>query len=258
MTTTLEPTGATPRIVIIGATSTIATRCARLWAAQGAPAFVLVGRDEAGLQRVAADLRARGDHDVRTVVATTFTDPEGIATLAADLCAPRAPDIVLIAHGLLPARPAIDTPLAQTAQALAINGTSAVLFAEAFANAMARTGTGTLAIIGSVAGERGRRSNYVYGAAKGLVARHAQGLQHRFAAGGGVRVVLIEPGPTDTPMTAAMRAQGARLADPDEVARCIVQGIDRGTPVVYAPPKWRWIMLVIRLLPRFVFNRMDI
>ena len=149
--------------------------------------------------------------------------------------------------------------LAQAEAAMDLNGLSPVLFAEAFVGPLQQAGAGTLVILGSVAGDRGRKSNYVYGAAKGLVTRYAQGLQHRLAlAGSAVKVVLVKPGPTDTAMTAHLKAQGAKLADPDEVAAAIVRGAERGQPVVYAPGKWALIMLVIRHLPRFVFNRMDI
>ena len=122
---------------------------------------------------------------------------------------------------------------------------------------MEQQGRGSVVLVGSVAGDRGRKSNYVYGAAKGLVTRYAQGLQHRFAAGG-VHVMLVKPGPTDTPMTAHLRGKGARLASPEEVAGCIVRGVARGSRVVYAPGKWWLVMMVIRHLPHFIFRRMDI
>jgi decaprenylphospho-beta-D-erythro-pentofuranosid-2-ulose 2-reductase len=97
----------------------------------------------------------------------------------------------------------------------------------------------------------------VYGAAKGLVTRYAQGLQHRFA-GTAIKVVLVKPGPTDTPMTAHLKQQGASMATPEEVASLIVDGAARGTPVVYAPKKWALIMMVIRHLPAVIFNKMNI
>jgi len=122
---------------------------------------------------------------------------------------------------------------------------------------MAMANRGTIALIGSVAGDRGRKSNYVYGAAKGLVTRYAQGLQHRFA-GSGVKVVLVKPGPTDTPMTAHLKGQGAKLAPVESVAGQIVDGIAAGKAVVYAPGKWWLVMMIIRHLPAFVFNKMNI
>ena len=135
------------------------------------------------------------------------------------------------------------------------------LYAEALANAMQQAGRGAVAVIGSVAGDRGRKSNYVYGAAKGLVARYMQGLQHRLALQKSpVRAVLIKPGPTDTPMTAHLKTGTGRasMAAPEEVARCIVRGIDRGRAVVYAPGKWALIMLIVRCLPDFVFRRINL
>jgi len=122
---------------------------------------------------------------------------------------------------------------------------------------MAKADSGTLVLVGSVAGDRGRKSNYVYGSAKGLVTRYAQGLQHRFA-GTGVKVVLVKPGPTDTPMTAHLKAQGAKLASVEAIAKNIVDGVKRGQPVVYAPPKWRLIMLIIQHLPNFIFHKLNI
>jgi short-subunit dehydrogenase len=184
-------------------------------------------------------------------------DPAAIQQKTDEIYQQVKPDIVLVAHGSLPDQQECQSSLEQIQQAISINASSPVLFAEAFIGHMADANHGTLAMLGSVAGDRGRRSNYVYGAAKGLVTRYVQGLQHRLA-GSQVKVVLIKPGPTDTAMTAHLKQQGARLADPAEVAAAIVKGIDRGAAVVYAPAKWAVIMMIIRHLPRFVFNRMDI
>jgi short-subunit dehydrogenase len=164
---------------------------------------------------------------------------------------------VLIAHGSLPEQQACERDLAACRKALEINGLSPVLYAEAFARHMAETGQGTLALIGSVAGDRGRKTNYVYGAAKGLLACYAQGLQHRFA-GTAVKVVLIKPGPTDTPMTAHLKAQGMRLAPVEAVAHQMVQAIDSGRPTTYLPWQWGPIMFVIRHLPARLFNKLNI
>ena len=138
-----------------------------------------------------------------------------------------------------------------------VNGVSPVLFAEALVQHKEKADRGTLGLIGSVAGDRGRKSNYVYGAAKGLVTRYAQGLQHRLA-GSAVKIVLIKPGPTDTPMTAHLKQDGGKLASVEQVAQQIVSGMRQGKPVVYTPGKWALIMMIIRHLPQFVFNKMDI
>jgi hypothetical protein len=242
------------RIVIVGATSSIAEHCARLWAAKGPVALTLIGRDAARLERVAADLRVRG----AAVTARTadFADPRAIRALADAIVAEGMPQQVLIAHGSLPDQQQCQRDLDAAYEALDVNGVSPVLFAEAFAGHMEPAG-GVITIIGSVAGDRGRRSNYVYGAAKGLVTRYAQGLQHRLAgSGSALKVVLVKPGPTATPMTAHLPQRG--LAPVEQVARLIVDGSKAGKAVVYAPGKWFVIMMIIRHLPAFVFNKMNI
>jgi short-subunit dehydrogenase len=241
------------KIVIIGASSAIAEHCARLWARQPV-SLVLVGRELARVQRIADDLRVRSPQSQVQTLQTDFGDPAAIGELARRIAAEGRMDIVLIAHGNLPDQQACERDLLAAQEALLVNGVSPVLFAEAFAGVMQATG-GTIAVIGSVAGDRGRKSNYAYGAAKGLVDRYVQGMQHRFARGP-LKLVLVKPGPTATPMTAHLPPRG--LAPVDLVAQRIVDGIAADRPVVYAPAKWWLIMIVIRHLPRFVFNRMDI
>ena len=245
------------KIVIVGATSAIETHAARVWAQRGHAEFVLLGRDASRLNRVAEDLKARGAQNSAQTLVMNFTDPEEIQRVVKKVVSDGAADIVLIAHGSLGEQQRAQHDLVYAQDELMVNGVSAVLFAEAFAAAMESVGRGTLAVIGSVAGDRGRKSNYVYGAAKGLVTRYVQGLQHRFA-GSAIKVVLIKPGPTETPMTAALVANGLKAAPVDEVAQSMVAAIDRGTPEVYVPGKWWVIMMVIRHLPRFVFNKMNI
>lgn len=245
------------KIIIVGATSAIAEHCARLWVKDAMVDLTLVGRDLDKTERVAADLRVRSPQSVIRVREADFIDPLAIRQLVDGIIAEGAVHTVLIAHGSLPDQLVCQQDLTACNEALTVNGISPVLFAEAFVGHMQKANHGTLAIIGSVAGDRGRKSNYVYGAAKGLVTRYAQGLQHRLASTG-VKVVLIKPGPTDTPMTAHLKQQGGRLASVEDVAQIIVKGTDQGKPVLYAPGKWALIMMVIRHLPRFVFNRMDI
>ncbi len=241
------------RIVIIGASSHIAERCARLWAQQPTD-FVLVGRDRARVQRVADDLRVRSPGSNTEVRDADFHDPAAITALAAQLQAAAKIDIVLIAHGRLRPQPECEADLDAAHDSLQLNGVSPVLFAEAFAMQMAAAG-GTIAVIGSVSGDRGRKKNYVYGAAKGMVDRYLQGMQHRFA-GTALQPVLVKPGPTMTPMTAHMPP--GSLAPVEQVAQNIVDGIAAGKPVIYTPAKWRLIMMIIRHLPRFIFNKLDI
>jgi decaprenylphospho-beta-D-erythro-pentofuranosid-2-ulose 2-reductase len=245
------------RIVIVGATSAIAEHCARVWLESRPADLVLLGRDRERLERTANDLGVRSPHSEIRIVQADFLDAVAIQAVVDDILQQGGVDIVLIAHGSLPDQRECQSDLAACRDALEINGVSPVLFAEAFANRMAQAGRGTIAVIGSVAGDRGRKSNYVYGAAKGLITRYVQGLQHRFA-GTKLKIVLIKPGPTDTPMTAELKGQGARLASVESVAREIVAGIDAGKPTVYAPGKWKIIMTVVRHIPAVIFNRLEI
>ena len=219
--------------------------------------LVLLGRDVIKTERVAQDLRVRSPNSNIVVQTINFSDPMQIRAWVSEVCANGIPDIVLIAHGTLPEQDICQRDLLLSESVLHLNGISPALFAEAFAGYMEKYNRGSLAIIGSVAGDRGRKSNYVYGAAKGLVTRYAQGLQHRFA-NTQVKVILIKPGPTATPMTAAIGEEGPKMANVSVVAQAIIKGIRRSSPIVYAPAKWAVIMMLIRHLPRFIFNKMDI
>lgn len=245
------------RIIIIGATSVIAQRCARLWAQENPLEIILLGRNQEKLDRVSFDLKVRAPSTKVTTVKVSFLDPVQIQTTVDLIFSEGNVDIALIAHGSLPDQASCQINIDYCMEALEVNGISPALFAEAFAMNMQKRNTGTLAVIGSVAGDRGRKSNYVYGAAKGLITRYLQGLQHRLA-NTNVKVVLIKPGPTDTPMTAHLKQSGTKVADVDRVAGEIVRGIEKGSRVVYAPKIWSSIMMVIRHLPHFIFRKMDI
>lgn len=246
----------TRRIAIIGATSSIAEHCARIWAQQGSVELILVGRDQQKLAIVSQDLLVRSPKTKINTEVTDFIDPSAIQKAVDSLFIAGPIDIALIAHGTLPDQVDCQNNLNLNYDTLEINGVSPVLYAEAFAQHMAKLNQGSIAIIGSVAGDRGRKSNYVYGAAKGLVTRYVQGLQHRFA-GTNVNVTLIKPGPTNTPMTSAMKGSES-FASPEEVAKLITSGIDAKKAIIYAPAKWWLIMMIIRHLPSFIFNKMNI
>jgi decaprenylphospho-beta-D-erythro-pentofuranosid-2-ulose 2-reductase len=245
------------RIVIIGATSGIAAECAKIWVLAEPVDLTLVGRNLQRLERIADDLKVHNPNCLIRTQTSDFIDPEQIQRTAAEIGTKGAVDAVLIAHGSLPEQADCQGDLTQAFQALQTNAVSPVLFAEAFAAMFEKTQNGTIAIIGSVAGDRGRKSNYVYGAAKGLVDRYAQGLQHRFA-GSNIRIILVKPGPTETPMTAHLKAKGARLAPAEDVAADIVRAMEGASTVTYTPAKWKIIMLIIRNLPSFIFNKLNI
>lgn len=242
-------------IVIVGATSGIAEQCARIWIKESALMLTLIGRDKNKTQALADDLAVRNPSATIKVVTTDFLSPKEIAQSVETICTEAPVSIALIAHGSLPDQQQCQQDLALNQHTLEVNGISPVLFAEAFATQMEKAQQGSLALIGSVAGDRGRKSNYVYGAAKGLVTRYAQGLQHRFAHTP-IKVILIKPGPTATAMTAHLPQRG--LASAEAVAATIVQGIAQGKAVIYAPAKWAVIMMIIIHLPAFIFNKLDI
>lgn len=244
-------------IVIIGATSAMAEHCARLWV-QAAPArLTLVGRDESRTHRVADDLRVRSPQSHVQVMTADFVNAAAIQHTVQSIAALAPVDVVLIAHGALSDQTTCQDDVLACDAALQVNGVSPVLFAEAFAKPMVAANHGTIALIGSVAGDRGRKTNYVYGAAKGLVSRYAQGMQHRLA-NTDVKVVLIKPGPTDTPMTSDLKAKGQKMVSVEVVAQSIVNAVERQLSVVYVPAKWSMIMMIIRHLPRFIFNKLEI
>jgi decaprenylphospho-beta-D-erythro-pentofuranosid-2-ulose 2-reductase len=248
-------TGISQRIVVLGAASAIAEVAARLWAARGA-SFVLVGRDEGRLRAIAADLTARGAGH-----ATTCKLDCARADARAELERMRQSlgglDILLVAYGVLGVQAELERDPGAAAQLIQTNFTSAAAWCLAASAIFEEQRSGTLLVIGSVAGDRGRRSNFLYGATKGGLARLVEGVDHKLAALGG-RAVIIKAGFVDTPMTAGFMKSGALWSTPDRVARIIVRAGDIGGPVVYAPAFWRLIILIIRHLPSFIFNKLDL
>jgi decaprenylphospho-beta-D-erythro-pentofuranosid-2-ulose 2-reductase len=244
------------KIIVVGASSAIAEHCMRLWVASEPVELILAGRDEERLNRVVADLKIRQPLIQVQIHVFDFNDLVAIEAFVKTAFASGPVTCALIAQGYLGEQAVCQQNLAACRHVLEVNGLIPVLFAETIANAMEIIGFGQLAVIGSVAGDRGRKSNYIYGAAKGLVERYIEGMQHRFAKSN-VKIILIKPGPTATPMTANLQVKGS-LAAVDEVARQVVQAIDQGKGVVYAPRKWAVIMGIVKRLPRFVFERLDI
>ena len=245
------------KIVIVGATSGIAIECARIWIKTEPANLILVVRDLERAKPLAADLLVRSPESTVEVLACNFINPSAISDVVRAISKEGPIDIVLIAQGTLPDQLDCENDLLLSNDTLVINGVSPCLFAEAFANLMQAQISGNIAIIGSVAGDRGRKSNYIYGAAKGLVARYAEGMQHRFA-GTGIRVSLIKPGPTATAMTAKLRENGLKCASTTSVAQDIVHGIEKGQAVIYTPKKWQLIMLIVRHMPAVIFNKLNI
>lgn len=240
------------KVLVIGATSAIAEATARLFAADG-DALFLVGRSAAHLEHVADDLRTRGAARVDTFVmdANDLSAHETMLTRAEDALGEL--DTVLIAYGTLPDQAACERDVDLALAAWQTNAASPMALLTRLANRLEARGHGTLAVISSVAGERGRKTNYVYGSAKAALTTFLEGLRHRLH-GRGVHVLTIKPGLVDTPMTESFE-KGVLWSTPERVARDIHRAIGRQREELYTPGFWRFVMLVIRNMPRWLFKR---
>lgn len=243
------------RILIIGAASAIAEAAARIWAARG-DALFLVARDVRRLESMAADLTVRGASRVGHA-ALDATDLEAHGAMlehAGEYLG--GLDVVLIAHGTLGDQRACQESVSLTLHEITVNALSVVALLTPLANRLERQRHGTLAVISSVAGDRGRASNYVYGSSKALVSAFLSGLRQRLH-GAGVAVVTVKPGFVDTPMTAAF-PKGLLWAQPGAVGAGIVRAIDRRQAVAYLPWFWRPIMMLVRLVPERWFRTLPL
>ncbi len=234
---------------VFGATSAIATEILRAIAAERPASFLLIGRDAAKLDALAADLRTRGA-DCETLAADLLD-----AEIRWDeILGNRDWDLFLLAHGSLPDQATTLQNGPAVAREAAVNFTSHVVIASACAARLEQQKRGTLAVIGSVAGDRGRQSNYLYGSAKAGIATFMAGLRHRFASVPEIRIVLLKPGMTDTPMTAQL-PKGPLFSPADKVGRLAWQAILKRKSIVYLPGWWALVMLAIKSAPTFLFHR---
>lgn len=243
------------KVLIIGATSAIAVAIARLFAKDSDRVF-LIARNADHLKATADDLAVRGANLAGYRRLDVNALQEHQAVLDAAEKALDGIDIALIAHGTLPVQARCERSADLTVHELQTNAVSTIALLTHLAGRMEDRRSGRIAVITSVAADRGRQSNYVYGAAKAAVDTFLEGLRQRLHKSG-VGVTTIRPGFIDTPMTAGFR-KGLLWAKPEAAARRIHAAIGNGRDVVYVPGFWRWIMLVIRLLPRSLFKRIKL
>ena len=244
--------GGMRKVLIIGAGSAIAKAVARILAARG-DALYLVARNAESLSILADDLKVRGAGAVHTEVLDVNNIEEHEKMLGRADAALQNMDTVLIAHGTLSDQKACQLSVADTWREIKTNATSVISLLTPIANTFEGRKSGVIAVISSVAGDRGRQSNYVYGAAKSMVTAFMSGLRQRLTKSG-VRVITIKPGFVDTPMTKDFK-KGFLWASPEKVAADIVKAMDKGNGEIYTPGFWRLIMLVIRHIPEFIFCR---
>jgi decaprenylphospho-beta-D-erythro-pentofuranosid-2-ulose 2-reductase len=240
-------------ILIIGANSAIAKSCARLYAKKGCHLY-LVGRNIQQLDLQKEDLRVRGASQIETTL-LNVDDISAHEKIIADAKASLGSiDLVLICHGVLPDQERCEQDFTYAMEQFHTNTISSLSLLHILARTMAAQGSGTIAVITSVAGDRGRQSNYHYGASKGTLSLFLEGLRGSLLKNN-VLVVDIKPGFVASPMTEHI-SKGALWSSPDKIAICMTRGIAKGRTTIYAPGYWRLIMLVVKLIPEFIFKRL--
>ena len=243
------------RILITGATSAIAQEAAKLFAADGS-AFLLVGRDSDKLAAVADDLRARGAEKVETEIVDLIDLARCSRLIDEAVEKLGGLDALLVAQGTLPDQAECETDPVKTLVEFSLNAMGPITLLLRAATYFETQQSGCLAVITSIAGVRGRRSNYIYGSAKAAVSTFLEGLRGRMREVG-VSVVDIRPGFVDTPMTAHLPRK-TLFATPASVGERVYRAMIAGDAVVYAPWFWRWIALAIQLIPRPIFAKLRI
>ncbi len=239
-------------ILILGATSAIAQAAARIWAEEKC-SFLLVARNALKLEAVANDLSSRGAPAVHCIT-SDLDNIQGHSALMQEVLEKLNDiDIALLAYGVLGSQQEGEDEFSKANEVLTTNFLSPCSLLTHLANYFESRKKGAIAVIGSVAGDRGRGSNYIYGSAKGGLALFTQGIRSRLAKVN-VSVLLAKPGFTDTPMTAHL-PKGILFSSADTVAEGIVESVRHKRDVVYLPWFWRLIMLIIKLIPESIFKK---
>ena len=242
-------------ILILGATSAIAEETARIFANRG-DTLCLVARDESKLESIQRDLEVRGARQVSTLCFDLNDTHRHQQLLTDAISALGKIDIVLLAYGTLGDQEKCEQDFTVTMQELQTNCLSVLSLLTLLANELEKQKSGCIAAISSPAGDRGRQSNYVYGSAKGALSVFLQGMRNRLFKAG-VQVITIKPGFVDTPMTRHFK-KGLLWVSPSVIALGIVRAIDRKKDIVYLPFFWRYIMLIIKLIPERLFKRLSL
>jgi decaprenylphospho-beta-D-erythro-pentofuranosid-2-ulose 2-reductase len=243
------------KILIIGATSAIARAYVKIWAKQNA-SFYLVARNYEKLKQTADDLKILGAENVHVAALDFNAIDQHDDVLGRCFNEMKSVDVALIAHGTLPNQNECQTNIDTAIREFSSNGLSTIALLTNLANRFEKQHFGTIAVITSVAGDRGRPSNYLYGSAKAAVSVFCEGLRVRMFKVG-VHVLDIKPGFVDTPMTKGLDLPKVLLSTPDVVANYIDSAITKKKNIVYVPWFWFWILLVVRSIPQFIFKKLN-
>lgn len=243
----------TPRVMILGATSSIAKEAAHLYAAEGA-SLLLIGRRGDALSSLASDLEVRGAAEVEIVVADLVAEEDPAARFREFVRRLHGADHILLTYGMLGNQAKAENDCRLAAEILSTNFTSAAVWILSAAAYLESRRQGSLVVLGSLAGDRIRGKMLLYGAAKAGLAALMQGVADRLE-GCGARAILIKPGPTETPMAQSLKTPRQFRATPCAIGAVVHRAASQRKSVVYAPGYWRWIMLVMRMLPARIFRR---
>ncbi len=243
-----------PVVLVLGATSAIATALARRFAGEGRD-LLLAARDPVETGRLAADLGVRSGIEAQSMLldAEDLESHPGFVESVIELCRGRPLEGVVCCLGHMDEQAACQQDFARAHRMLVVNYVAAVSLLERLAAHLEGRGTGFLCVLSSVAGDRGRQSNYLYGSAKAGLSTYLQGLRHRLARTR-VTVTTVKPGFVDTKMTFGLKGLFL-VASPASVAAAVHRAVRAGRAEVYVPWFWKWIMTVIRWIPEFVFRR---
>ena len=238
-------------ILILGATSDMAQAVAKRFVAEGW-SLTLAARNMKLQEPVAGDLRVRSNADI-TTVQFDATDFSGHQRFYESL--ETKPDAVICVFGYMGDQLLARTNLDEVRKTIDVNYTGAVSILNVVADDFEKRGQGAIIGVSSVAGDRGRQSNYIYGSAKAGFTAYLSGLRNRFAKTS-VHVMTVKPGFCRTKMTESLELPAVLTAEPEQVANAIFNGLEDKRNVVYTLWMWRWIMLVIKCIPEFIFKKL--
>ncbi len=240
------------KILILGATSAIAEHCAKIWSKKGASLF-LVGRNEEKLNKINSNLRLNGNNEIFSYLMdlNSIEDQKKMLEEAQKKLGDF--NIVLIAYGNLPNQENCEKNVSDTMDEIKTNAISTIALLTEISKIFEKKKNGTIAVITSVAGDRGRASNYVYGSAKAMVSTFLSGLRQRLNKNN-ILVVDIKPGFIDTPMTKNYK-KNFLWSTPEQISPKIVKAIDKGKSEIYVPYFWSVIMLIIKYIPDFIYKK---